>query len=68
MDAPASRRDDVNTVGEQDRQSRASVKRETEEVEQKRENSEERANERRDKLKQDIAEKKKEPVKKKRRF
>ncbi|CAK1356752.1 hypothetical protein CB0940_12033 [Cercospora beticola] len=68
LDAPGSRKDDVNTVGEEDRQSRASVKRETEEVEQKRENSEERANERRDKLKQDIAEKKKEPVKKKRKF
>ncbi|KAF2207236.1 hypothetical protein CERZMDRAFT_51495 [Cercospora zeae-maydis SCOH1-5] len=41
---------------------------EAEDMEQKREHSEERANDRRDKLKRDIAERKKEPVKKKRKF
>ncbi|PPJ53956.1 hypothetical protein CBER1_05839 [Cercospora berteroae] len=68
LDAPAARKREVETIGEEERHSRASVKAETEEVEQKREDSEERANERRDKLKQDIAERKKEPVKKKRKF
>lgn len=68
LDAPTSRKGELETVGEEERPSRASVKEGTEEVEQKRENSEERANVRRDKLKQDIAERKKEPVKKKRKF
>ncbi|GIZ42919.1 hypothetical protein CKM354_000616600 [Cercospora kikuchii] len=68
LDAPTSRKGELDTVGEEERRSRASVKEGTEEVEQKRENSEERANVRRDKLKQDIAERKKEPLKKKRKF
>ncbi|KAM3425785.1 hypothetical protein BST61_g7713 [Cercospora zeina] len=68
LDAPRCRTVAQKTSQEEERQSRAPKKVEAEAIEQKRENSEEWANDRRDKLKQNIAERKKEPVKKKRKF